>query len=150
MSQLICAVVRSMLVAIILGVGPACADHPLTKVVRDDRGGYIGARAIEIAELNARSIRVELRGRVCLSSCTMYLGATRLCIDPRTSFGFHGPSRNGRPLPPEQFAHWSDIMARHYRPPLRTWFLDDARHQLRGYKRISGAQLVALGYPACP
>lgn len=120
-----------------------------TKIVRDDRGGYVGARAMEIAALNASQTRVELRGRVCYSSCTMYLGVRNLCVSPTTTFGFHGPSRNGRALPARQFDHWSDVMAAHYKPALRDWFMRAGRHRISGHFRISGTQLIALGYPTC-
>lgn len=119
------------------------------QVIQNDRGGYIGARAIEIAEINRRSARIELRGRICYSSCTMYLGAENLCVSPETTFGFHGPSQQGAPLAPRQFEHWSDVMARHYKAPLRDWFMREARHRITGYYRVTGATLIAMGYPAC-
>ena len=118
-------------------------------VVQNDRGGFIGARAVEIAKLNAEDIKVELRGDVCYSSCTMYLGADNLCISPATVFGFHGPSRRGGTLPAQLFDHWSGVMAQHYHPALRDWFMRKARHRTSGYYRISGEQLIAMGYPAC-
>ena len=118
-------------------------------VVKNDRGGLIGARAVEIRAINARNIRVELRGRICYSSCTLYLGAEHVCLDENTVFGFHGPSQSGRALSPERFEHWSAIMADHYNPPLRDWFLTEARHRISGYYRISGASLIAMGYAAC-
>ena len=127
---------------------PQAEDRNI-KIVGNDRGGYIGARAIEVAELNASGTRIELRGDVCLSSCTMYLGVDDMCLLPGTIFGFHGPSRHGRALPQAQFEHWSQIMAQHYHPALQTWFLQDARHATSGYKRISGRQLISIGYPAC-
>ncbi|MBE0412426.1 hypothetical protein [Yoonia sp.] len=118
-------------------------------VVANDRGGLIGARVIEVAQLNAQHRRVELRGRFCYSSCTLYLGVENLCISPDTIFGFHGPSRHGAALDRAQFEHWSQTMAQHYAAPLRDWFLRDARYQIKGIHRISGAKLIALGYPAC-
>ena len=131
--------------------GATCAAGQTidVKVIGNDRGGLIGARVIEVAELNAHHRRVELRGRICYSSCTLYLGARDLCISPQTVFGFHGPSRHGAALDTGQFEHWSAVMARHYKPPLRNWFLGTARHQINRISRISGAQLIALGYPAC-
>lgn len=118
-------------------------------VVQNDRGGLIGARAVEISDINARNIRVELRGRICYSSCTLYLGAEHVCLEENTVFGFHGPSQSGRALPSERFEHWSAVMADHYIPPLRDWFLSEARHRISSYYRVSGAALIALGYAAC-
>ncbi len=125
------------------------ADTPAIRVIQNDRGGFIGARAVEIAAINAKSTRIELRGRICYSSCTMYLGVDDVCVSPNTSFGFHGPSRHGRALPPSEFDHWSNVMANHYNAALKDWFLRDARHIISGYKRISGAQLIAMGYQTC-
>ena len=125
------------------------AEGNVVKIIGDDRGGYIGARALEVAELNTNGARIELRGQVCLSSCTLYLGVEDVCVSPDTTFGFHGPSRNGRPLPGAQFDHWSNVMAQHYQPALQAWFMSDARHKTTGYSRISGRQLIEIGYDAC-
>ncbi len=127
----------------------AVGDTATIRVIQNDRGGYIGARAIEIAAINAQSTRIELRGNVCYSSCTMYLGVDDMCVSPDTSFGFHGPSRHGSALPASEFDHWSHVMAQHYNTALKEWFLQDARHTISGYRRITGAQLITMGYPAC-
>ena len=118
-------------------------------VVGNDRGGYVGARAQEISRIVASGSRVEIRGNICLSACTMYLGAGNVCVTPTTTFGFHGPSANGRPLPPDRFDHWSRVMARYYQEPIREWFMSSARYQQNGYYRISGSQLIRLGYTSC-
>lgn len=142
---------RMLGLAMLLGITGfgAQAQNTAPLVVQNDRGGLIGARALEISQLNARNIRVELRGRICYSSCTLYLGANDVCLREETIFGFHGPSQRGTALPQERFEHWSNVMAAHYNAPLREWFLSEARHRLSGHYRISGASLIALGYPAC-
>lgn len=119
------------------------------RVIENDRGGYIGARAIEIGQINGTGARVELRGRICYSACTMYLGADDVCVSETTTFGFHGPSQQGRPLAPRQFEHWSEVMAAHYNAPLRDWFMREARYRINGYYRVTGESLIALGYPRC-
>lgn len=119
------------------------------KIIGNDRGGLIGARVIEIAQINSYNRRIELRGKICYSSCTLYLGVDNLCLDPETIFGFHGPSRRGTRLAGAEFEHWSHVMAQHYNAPLREWFMRDARHTTGRIQRIRGAQLIALGYPAC-
>lgn len=142
---------RVIVPAVLVGTCGAMATGQTTPpmVVENDRGGLIGARALEISRINTQRMRVELRGRFCYSSCTMYLGAANVCVSPETTFGFHGPSRRGAALEPDMFDHWSQVMADHYRPALRDWFLQEARHRIRGYYRISGEQLIAMGYPAC-
>lgn len=143
---------RSVLtVALLLTAAPGVSFAQVTpvKVIGNDRGGYIGARALEIEGLNATRTRVEVRGRICYSSCTMYLGVHNVCVSADTTFGFHGPSRFGSALPARQFEHWSTVMAQHFAPGLRHWFMREARYRIDGYYRISGAQLVGMGYPAC-
>lgn len=133
-----------------LGAAPlALAQQGGVIVIGNDRGGYVGQRADEIRRIVANGQRVEIRGNICYSSCTMYLGAGNVCVSPRTSFGFHGPSDHGRPLPADRFDHWSRVMARHYREPLRSWFLQDARFIRNDVARLSGAQLIRMGYPRC-
>ena len=130
-----------------LCAAPAAAQQTL--VVGNDRGGLVGQRALQIEQLKRAGRRVEIRGSVCYSSCTMYLGAGNVCVDPRTSFGFHGPSRSGRPLPADQFDKWSRIMARYYSPQLQQWFMSQARYSITTLTQVSGRQLIAMGYPTC-
>lgn len=118
-------------------------------VVHDDRGGVISERQRQIQYLIAQGTRIEIRGNLCLSSCTMYLGAPDVCVLPKTRFGFHGPSDHGRPLAPNQFEYWSQIIADHYPAPLDRWYLSTARHLTQGYYYLSGAQLITLGLPEC-
>ncbi|GGL54477.1 hypothetical protein [Wenxinia marina] len=125
------------------------ADAQQTLVVGNDRGGFVGARAQEIRQLNAAQARVEIRGSVCISSCTMYLGARDVCVSPSTTFGFHGPSRFGTPLPQSQFEHFSNVMARHYNPSLRQWFMSEARYSIGQPYEVSGVELIRLGYRSC-
>ena len=126
---------------------PALAQQTL--VVGNDRGGYVAQRAQEIRDLDTRNTRIEIRGAICYSSCTMYLGARDVCVTPTTRFGFHGPSRFGRPLPQSQFEHFSNVMARHYTPPLRSWFMSEARYSITTPTEISGAELIRIGYRSC-
>ena len=120
-----------------------------TLVIGNDRGGLVGQRAQLIERLKRAGQRVEIRGSVCYSSCTMYLGAGNVCVDPRTSFGFHGPSRSGRPLPADQFDKWSRIMAQYYSPQLQQWFMTQARYSITTVTQISGRELIAMGYRTC-
>lgn len=118
-------------------------------IVRNDRGGIVGTRARQIAQLDAIGRSVEIRGDICLSSCTMYLGADDVCVHPKTRFGFHGPSYYGRPLPPKYFDYWSEVIAEHYPSVLKDWFLNTARHRIRGYHTVRGSELIRLGVKQC-
>lgn len=118
-------------------------------VVSNDRGGVVSARQHEIQTIAAHGQKVEIRGAVCLSSCTMFLGAPKVCVDPKTSFGFHGPTDHGRPLSPSQFEYWSQVIASYYPRKLAQWYLKTGRYSLRKYHRLTGAQLAAYGIPRC-
>ncbi len=118
-------------------------------VVQNDRGGLVGPRADQIQRLKNNRQRVEIRGRICLSSCTMYLGAGNVCIDPNTRFGFHGPSFYGQPLQPEYFEYWSQVIASHYPAPVRAWFMNTGRFKINGYYTILGTELIRHGAQPC-
>lgn len=111
-------------------------------------GGYLARRSDRIAQMRSTGQRVEIRG-TCISACTMYLSLPNVCITPGAVLGFHGPSENGRPLPPRDFEYWSQVMAANYAEPLRSWFMNTARYNTSGYYQISGAQLIRMGYPQC-
>lgn len=146
------------LVAIILGVVlalPATATEkrrsPRAGVIfiGNDRGGVIRHRVAEIEDIRKSGLRVAITGSVCLSSCTMYLGVAGTCVSPRTTFGFHGPSRSGRPLTQKQFEHWSRVMASFYPEPIQSWYLGTARNRIQGYYKLTGRDLIRMGVPAC-
>ncbi|MFV2034775.1 MAG: hypothetical protein ACC631_06655 [Halocynthiibacter sp.] len=118
-------------------------------VVSNDRGGLVGRRAEQIETIRATRQRVEIRGRICLSSCTMYLGLPNTCISPDTSFGFHGPSFYGTALSPADFEYWSAVIASYYPQPLRDWYMREGRTRISNYFRISGRELIRMGIKQC-
>lgn len=142
------AVALSLLAMGISSGGGAWAQTGGTMVISSDRGGKLGQRSEEVRYLRATGQRVELRG-TCLSACTMYLSLPNVCVSPSARLGFHGPSRNGQRLTGQDFEHWSEVMARNYREPLRSWYLSEARYRTSGYFEISGAELISMGYPRC-
>jgi len=117
-------------------------------IIQSDRGGLIAQRNERIRGYRAAGQRIELRG-TCLSACTMYLSLPNACVASNATFGFHGPTRNGRSLPPQEFDHFSRLMADNYREPLRSWFMSTARHRTAGYYSLSGAELINMGYRSC-
>lgn len=139
----------ALVFSLVLALVPAASAQQAVWVVGDDRGGALAARVIEISTLQAVGTRVEIRGRVCYSSCTMFLGAGDVCVSPATEFGFHGPSGRNGPLDAAAFEQWSEIMARHYKPALRRWFMERARHEKGSLLRLQGIELIRLGYPSC-
>lgn len=118
-------------------------------IVGNDRGGYVKTRVAQLERIRRAHQAVAITGNVCLSSCTMYLGAGEVCVRRETVFGFHGPSNRGVALGAEDFERWSQLIASYYRPALRRWYLETGRHRIRGYYRMTGANVIALGYPEC-
>ena len=119
-----------------------------TTVINNDQGGLIRERADEIAQMQADGERVEIRGWFCYSSCTMYLSLDDLCVTPRTRFGFHGPSYYGKPLSPDRFAYWANVMANHYPEPIRSWFLSTVIVK-KATTVLMGSELIRVGFEAC-
>lgn len=118
-------------------------------IIENDYGGYLLDRLRQIETLRGTAQPVEIRGEVCYSTCTMLLGLDTVCVLPTTTFGFHGPSRAGDPLPPDLFDRASRIIASFYPGDLRRWYLAHARHELHAVLHRSGRDLIALGVPEC-
>nr|WP_317056585.1 hypothetical protein [Roseovarius sp. W115] len=128
---------------------PVWANENKPLVVRNDRGGELKKRLHQLSELRQSGRPVEIRGGVCFSTCTMFLSLPQTCVLPRTTFGFHGPSSYGRPLAPKVFEEASHVIADHYPPALRRWYLETGRYRIRTLYRIRGAKLIELGVQAC-
>ncbi|WP_278924199.1 hypothetical protein [Pseudophaeobacter profundi] len=127
----------------------ASAAQRGTYVVGNDRGGYLHDRLVELGHLQRNGTHVQIRGRVCYSTCTMFLGLSDTCIDPNTTFGFHGPSQSGRRLAPQQFEYFSQVMADYYPAELRDWFMREGRHRISGIYKIKGSELIRMGVKPC-
>ncbi len=112
---------------------------PLARVIDRDPGGLIGARAALIAAETAAGVTHEIRG-TCASACTMHLANG--CVLPGARLIFHGPQTGD----PAAFDRWSQVMARHYPPAIRDWFMATGRY---GQTTMSGATAIALGAREC-
>lgn len=117
--------------------------------IHNDRGGSLRERISQIQQIRAQSQPVRVVGRICYSTCTMFLGLPQTCVSPDTIFGFHGPSSYGRPLDQDIFDHASRLIADHYPEVLRDWYMDTARHSIIRLHRIRGEELIRLGVAAC-
>ncbi|NEX45220.1 hypothetical protein [Pseudotabrizicola algicola] len=127
----------------------ASAAVPQT-IIENDPGGSLVDRLTALASLRQTGHRVEIVGW-CASACTLYLGLPGACVRPSARLGFHGPQSQfyGVSLPPDDFEHWSRVMADHYPPQLRAWFMRDARNTTMGVVQITGAQAIQLGARQC-
>ena len=121
------------------------------QVITMDRGGSLDQRYAQIEDLRRRGEAVHITGS-CLSACTLYLGLTQTCVTPAAQLGFHAPATRlpGIPLTAADFERQTQLMAAHYPVILRDWFLREARYATNSVYMLSGAQLIAMGYPACP
>ena len=124
-------------------------EGPVEIVIRNDPGGQVLPRVREIARINAAEAPVRISGRDCASSCTLYLGARRVCTEPDVLFRFHGPSVHGRPLEPDYHAKIVAIMARHYPDRIRTWFLSGPSRETVGTVNLTAAEVHRQGIPYC-
>lgn len=118
-------------------------------VVGNDRGGRLSDRLRELVRLRQQGRPVQIQGRICYSTCTMFIGLPDACVSPNTTFGFHGPSSWGRPLDPAMFERASTVIADHYPPSLRAWYLETGRHRINGVYRMTGENLINLGVRSC-
>lgn len=143
------ALVAGLFMAGINGAEAGGASTGNAYVVGNDRGGFIRDRLIELRNLRASGRRVEIRGNICYSTCTMLLGLPQTCISPDTTFGFHGPSKLGRRLPPDRFEYFSRVISQYYPAPLQSWYMTTGRNRITGMHRIKGAEIIRLGARAC-
>lgn len=144
-----CGVARLFAALLTVATLVTAAHAQQLYVVGSDRGGYLHDRLIELRNLERNGVQVEIRGRICYSTCTMFLGLPGTCVDPDTTFGFHGPSRSGRRLAQEDFDYFSQVMADYYPEPLKSWFMTKARNRINGLYKVKGRELIRMGVPAC-
>ena len=146
-------VLSAMLAAGLSGAAQAQSQTPANQPsfieISNDRGGLILDRMTEIQLLRQTGQAVRIIGNICYSTCTMFLGLPQTCVSPQTTFGFHGPSRYGRPLEPAVFEQASQIMASHYPEVLKDWFMKTGRYEIVRIYRFKGADMVQMGIQAC-
>lgn len=118
-------------------------------IVGNDRGGLLRDRLRQIEQLRRENRPVQIRGNICFSTCTMFIGLSNACVSPTTTFGFHGPSSYGRALSPASFDQASSIIANHYPPALRAWYMETGRYRVNNVYRISGQNLINMGVRSC-
>lgn len=116
----------------------------LVKTVVYDEGGFIDHQAMRIERLNENGTRVEIRG-VCLSSCTMYLGADDVCVSPNAYLGFHGAMEfYFVPATPTNKMKYDTQMASFYPPNLKEWFMNEGRNTIFFWTGKSGQEVYNM------
>lgn len=142
-----------MRAALIMGIGAIGSGQAHASlrpyVIGSDRGGFLRDRQLEIRRIQASGQPIEIRGAICYSTCTMFLGLPQTCISAETVFGFHGPSRSGTRLPTEDFDRYSRLISQDYPKPLRDWFMKKGRKRINGVHRIKGTEIIRMGVKEC-
>ncbi len=119
-----------------------------TLTVRDDTGGSILARAVEVQGAIRSGEHIRITGN-CWSACTMYLAVPGTCVTRGARLGFHGPFGASGELESGSFELMSGLMADHYPQPIRDLFLTQWRHSRR-LTMLSGSELIRIaGVPEC-
>lgn len=119
-----------------------------TLVISQDFGGSVMQRYRKLDQLRLSNTRVELRGQ-CTSACTMYLGLSQACVTPSARLGFHGPYKRGQEGTLANSPS-SNLMAAHYPPALKQWYLDKAQYISSDQVAwVSGRTLITMGVKRC-
>jgi hypothetical protein len=116
--------------------------------IADDRGGRIGTYVDKYQDVSSSRERVIIDG-LCLSACTMVLGAVphdRICVTSRAILGFHAAwdaGANGREVTNRGATQMLYSM---YPPRVRRWIA--ARGGLKSQMiYLSGKQLMSMYRP---
>ena len=144
-----CIVAGSLALVVAAPSAQASNTTANVMVVGNDYGGVLVQRLANLQALRLRGTTVEIRGDICASACTLYLGLENTCILPQTRFGFHGPSSHGKPLPRADYERLSQVVAAQYPSVLRDWYVTSGRLTLRRMQYISGRTLIDLGLRQC-
>lgn len=144
------SIILGLTTAAVLGVTNFEAHSQSPLIIANDRGGSLKTRYLQIDSLYRSGREVRIVGPRCESSCTLYLGLDNVCISPDVRFGFHGPSLYGvLPLSKAKFENLSITMSTFYPEPVRSWFLNEARHSTTKMAYLTGDYFLSLGYRKC-
>lgn len=106
----------------------------------DTRGGYLHQFIATVNEANRNGEEIRITSSKCYSSCTIYLGADRMCTTRRTVFGFHCAQRGGKCATDL----YQELIAEHigrFSPSLSAFFLQGPASSKRLVK-VSGATMI--------
>lgn len=113
-------------------------------IITHDEGGRVDTYAAAVAS-ETRAVRID---GLCESACTMYLGASDVCVTERARLIFHRP-RNGfiGELPPVYFWRAVDTITSFYPAPIASWYRANVVNG--GSYKITGSELIRLGVKEC-
>lgn len=143
------AVAALLALGLLFNAAPESAFGSEPLVIYNDYGGFLHERLSQLEDLRRSGQRVEIRGKHCYSTCTLFLALPNACVSPNTQFGFHGPSRSGVRLQPSVFEKYSRLIAGHYPRKLRNWYLRKGRTRIDGLYKLAGHRIVRMGAKSC-
>ncbi len=131
--------------------GLAWVKAPSQILVTNDLGGPVIERMRRVDRMRSQGVGAAIPYGRCISACTLYLGLPNTCVGRSAEFGFHGPSAatRGLGLPLDEFQRVTAAMANYYPEPVRSWFVSTARYVTGTYYRVSGSQLIQMGFAEC-
>jgi hypothetical protein len=135
------------LFAVVLLSAVVSASHAEVRIA-DDRGGRIGTYVDKYADLRTSGDTVIIDG-LCLSACTMVLGAVphdRICVTSRAILGFHAAWDSGADGREVTNRDATQMLYSMYPPRVRRWIT--ARGGLKSQMiYLSGKQLMSMYRP---
>jgi len=119
-------------------------------LVGNHPGGSLYGTIADVEDINALRLPVRITGRYCVSSCTLFLGAHKVCVSRTTRFGFHKPDDYVGLTHLPQKVIWRAIgnVAEYYNSPLSAWWRSTGSTSST-LTYLSGSDLIRMGYKAC-
>jgi hypothetical protein len=118
-------------------------------VVGDHVGGLVYGIGADVEDINHLGLRVEIVGKYCNSSCTLFLGAKKVCVSPETLFGFHKPRKsNGSTLNRKKLSLVNSYFGKHYKKTIRDWWEKNGSRSTE-FVYLKGDELIKHGYQSC-
>ena len=103
------------------------------------KGGSTQKFAADRARINAKGERMRITGH-CQSTCTMFLAARKVCVEPSANLLFHAGND----------ATATKRMLDSYNPALRRYLVANKRMETKAFTTISGNTIISrFGYPKC-
>lgn len=114
-------------------------------IIAAHMGGSISDTTATARWVERSGCSVTISGQ-CASACVMLLRSG--CVTPTARLGFHGPTRNGKPLIGNDRAFWAEKMASHMPDVMARWYVAGPAHSAR-LTWINAKQAVGMGARKC-
>lgn len=139
--------ILALIVVLSFAAGRASAATYI--ISKNDRGGYLLPAYRAMVEKNAGGHRVEIRSRLCLSSCVLHLGAWDLCISSYTVFGLHSAGGTDDQRAIDAANRLIADAISYHATELGEWFLSIPAKGQRVHRKTGAELISAYGYEEC-